>query len=444
MGKLSSDVYMVAGGVTKFAKAHPDRTFQVMVKEAFDSAVKDVPEFVALKEKLSETHDMGGIGSYFSDHFSRQLMAGIMAHEYIGLCPAAGVRVEGGGASGGLCIQEGIRAIASGDLELCICYGFETMSRVPTWIGNYFIAKASDQRRNCDLGGFYSMFYALMADKHMSEFGTSKEQLAKISIKNHTNALYNPYAQYPKKLKMEDVLRSEPIATPFTALDICTMSDGAAVLILASHDIARMLTDRPVKVIGMGAGTDNMAMEDRPQRKVPLFSWEASDEELVEYYDRILYPDVHSFNAGRVAAKKAYAQVGITDPLKELDFLEIHDAYTMSEAQTYEDLGLCPCGHSGEFIDKGYTFMPDIDYGLELPLKGKLPVNPSGGLLACGHPIGATGIMQAVFSLWQLQNKIYEKFGDDTLQVRNAKRGGFHSHAGTGTYITLTLAEKAW
>ncbi len=444
MGKLSRDVYMVSGGVTKFAKAHPDRTFQIMVKEAFDNAVKDVPEFIALKEKLSETHELGGVGSYFSDHFSRQLMAGIMAHEYIGLCPAPGVRVEGGGATGGLCIQEGIRAIASGDLELCVCYGFETMSRVPTWMGNYFIAKASDQRRNCDLGGFYSMFYALMADKHMSEFGTSREQLAKISIKNHTNALYNPYAQYPKKLSMEDVLNSEPISTPFTALDICTMSDGAAVLILASSDIAYTLTDRPAKIIGIGAGTDNMAMEDRPKRKVPTFSHESANEELVEYYNKLLYPDVHSFNAGRVAAKKAYMQAGITNPLEELDFLEIHDAYTMSEAQTYEDLGLCPCGYSGEFIDKGYTFMPDIDYGLKLPEKGKLPVNPSGGLLACGHPIGATGIMQAVFSLWQLQNKISEKFGDYILQVRNAKRCGFHSHAGTGTYITLTLAEKAW
>lgn len=287
------------------------------------------------------------------------------------------------------------------------------------------------------------MFYALMADKHMQEFGTRREQLAKISIKNHANALHNPYAQYPKKLRIEDVLNSEPIAAPFTELDICTMSDGAAVLILASHDIAYRLTDRPVKIIGIGAGTDNMAMEDRPRREVPVFPWEAGDDE-VEYYNRILYPDVHSFNAGRVAAKKAYMQAGITSPLEELDFLEIHDAYTMSEAQTYEDLGLCPCGNSGAFIDKGYAFMPDVDYGLELPEKGKMPVNPSGGLLACGHPIGATGIMQAVFSLWQLQHKIGEKFGDNTLQVKNAKRGGFHSHAGTGTYITLTLAERAW
>ena len=442
MGVLSRDVYMVAGGVTKFAKAHPDKTFQVMVKEAFDSAIKDMPEFEALKEKLMETHELGGVGSYFSDHFTRQLMAGIMAHEYIGLCPAPGVRVEGGGATGGLCVQEGVRAVASGDLELCVCYGFETMSRLPTWMGNYIISKASDQRRNCDLGGFYTMFYALMADRYMSEFGTTREQLARISVKNHMNALHNPYSQYPKKLRVEDVLNSEPIATPFTALDICTMSDGAAVLILASHDIAHRLTDRPVKIIGMGAGTDSMAMEDRPRRKVPVFPWE--DKELIRYYDSLLYPDVHSFNAGRVAAKKAYSQAGITDPLDQLDFLEIHDAFTMSEAQTYEDLGLCPCGDSGKFIDKGYAFMDNIDYGFELPEKGKLPVNPSGGLLACGHPIGATGIMQAVFSLWQLQHRIEEKFGDDALQIEDAKRGGFHSHAGTGTYITLTLAERAW
>lgn len=286
--------------------------------------------------------------------------------------------------------------------------------------------------------------YALMADKYMEEFGTNRTQLAKISIKNHMNAFYNPFAQYPKKLQIEDVLNSEPIATPFTALDICTMSDGAAVLILASREVACQLTDRPVKIIGMGAGTDNMAMEDRPRRTVPMFPWESANEELVEYYNRLVYPDVHSFNAGRVAAKKAYVQAGITDPLKQLDFLEIYDSYTMAEAQAYEDLGLCACGQAGTFIDKGYAFMPDIDYGLALPDQGKFPVNPSGGLLACGHPIGATGIMQAVFSLWQLQHTIADKFGDDTLQIKHAKRGGFHSHAGTGTYITLTLAEKAW
>ena len=123
--------------------------------------------------------------------------------------------------------------------------------------------------------------YALMADKYMEEFGTNRTQLAKISIKNHMNAFYNPFAQYPKKLQIEDVLNSEPIATPFTALDICTMSDGAAVLILASREVACQLTDRPVKIIGMGAGTDNMAMEDRPRRTVPMFPWESANEELV-------------------------------------------------------------------------------------------------------------------------------------------------------------------
>ena len=143
-----------------------------------------------------------------------------------------------------------------------------------------------------------------------------------------------------------------------------------------------------------------------------------------------------------MASKTAYEMAGVQDPRKEIDFIELHDAYTSSEIQTYEDMGLCKYGEGGRFVEKGITFMPDIDYGIAFPLQGWLPVNPSGGLIACGHPVGATGLMQAVFALWQLQESIEKHFGNKTLQVEKAEKGAIHSHAGTGTYVTVTILER--
>jgi acetyl-CoA C-acetyltransferase len=146
-----------------------------------------------------------------------------------------------------------------------------------------------------------------------------------------------------------------------------------------------------------------------------------------------------------MAASLAYRMAGITDPGADLDFVELHDAYTSSEIQTCEDLGLCRYGEGGSFVDSGAPFLPNLNYGLKFSGSEKwrpLPVNPSGGLLACGHPVGATGLMQAVFAFWQLQGSIGKHLGNATLQLPDPRRGLIHSHAGTGTYITVSILEK--
>ena len=423
-------VYVISGGITKFKKAHPDKDFRLMVKEAFDYAMNDVPNLTLKKID-------GSVASYFSDHFTRQLMAGIMVQDYLGLCPKPSKRIEGGGATGGLCFQAAWESIASGRMNVCVAYGFETMSRVNTWKGNEFIAHASDTNFDYPVGGFYTGYYAMMAQRHMYEFGTTVEQMALVSIKNHGNAQYNPYSQSAKKLTIEDVRTSEMVSTPLTMLDICTMSDGAAVAILASEDMAQKLCDSPVRITGIGSGTDAMRMADRPHGKVILLPHESED-----YYKDLKYPGVHSFRGGRMASKLAYEMSGINSPLEELDFVELHDAYTSSEIQTYEDMGLCKYGEGGKFVEEGYPFMPNINYGINTPEKTRIPINPSGGLLACGHPVGATGIMQAVFAFWQLQGTVKKHLGNDELQLKNIKRGAIHSHAGTGTYITVSILEK--
>jgi acetyl-CoA C-acetyltransferase len=423
---------MISGGITKFAKAHPDKDFRLMVKEAFDYALSVLP---GLTREIID----GSVCSYFSDHFTRQLKAGAMVQDYLGLCPKPSKRIEGGGATGGLCFQSAWEAIASGRMEVCLAMGFETMSRVNTWKGNEFIAQASDTNFDYPVGGFYTGYYAMMVQRHMHEFGTTVEQMAKVAIKNHGNAIHNPYAQRPAKLTIEDVRSSHMVSTPLTILDCCTMSDGAAVTILASQEMAKKLCPRPIRITGIGCGTDTMRMADRPHGKVVLLPHESEED-----YRELKYPGVHSFRAGRIAAKLAYKMAGITDPVKELDFVELHDAYTSSEIQTYEDLGFCRYGEGGNFVDSGAPFMPEVDYGLTFHAGRwkNLPVNPSGGLLACGHPVGATGLMQAVFAFWQLQGTIGRHLNNDTLQVRNAKRGLIHSHAGTGTYIAVTIMES--
>jgi len=427
-------VYMISGGITKFAKAHPAKDFRLMVKEAFDYALADVPT-------LTRAEIDGSVCSYFSDHFTGQLKAGAMVQDYLGLCPKPSRRIEGGGATGGLCFQSAWEAVASGRMELCVAMGFETMSRVNTWKGNEFIALASDTNFDYPVGGFYTGYYAMMVRRHMFEFGTTVEQMAKVAVKNHANALYNPYAQSPALLTVADVRSSPMVATPLTIRDCCQMSDGAAVAILASERMADKLGITPVRVSGVGCGTDAMRMADRPHGRVILLPHESEVD-----YAELKYPGVHSFRGGRMAAKLAYQMAGITDPGKELDFVELHDAYTSSEIQTYEDLGLCRYGEGGSYVDAGAPFLPTIDYGLRFAGDGRwgrVPVNPSGGLLACGHPVGATGLMQAVFAFWQLQETIGKHLGDARLQIPDARRGLIHSHAGTGTYITVSILEKA-
>ncbi len=288
----------------------------------------------------------------------------------------------------------------------------------------------------------------------MYEYGTTMEHMAKVAVKNHTNAFYNPYAQQGWKITVKDVLNSPIVAWPLHRLDICAMSDGAAVALLADEDTAYQLTDRPIEITGVGAGTDAMRMTDRPHKDVILLPHEKKEDYIGDQFvgGKLKYPGVHSFRAGRVATLNAYKRANITNPLNQIDFVELHDAYSSSEIQTYEDMGLCRYGEGGRFVEEGYPFMPNVEYeGLDdLPKKGTIPVNPSGGLIGFGHPVGATGIMQAVMAFWQLQGSIprhFMKAGMDeknakVLQLENPKRGAIHSHAGTGTYVTVSILER--
>ena len=181
-------VYAISGGVSKFAKARPDKTFQAVVKEAYDYAIDDLGLDFKTFNRLVD----GSVASYFSDHFTRQLMAGIMAQDYLGLCPSPATAWKAAARPAGICFQEAWKSVASGHMDICVAYGFETMSHVETWKGNEFIALASDVSFDYPVGGFYSGYYAMMVTRHMKEFGTTVEQMATVSVKNHLQRLPQP------------------------------------------------------------------------------------------------------------------------------------------------------------------------------------------------------------------------------------------------------------
>jgi acetyl-CoA C-acetyltransferase len=316
-------VYAVSGGVSKFAKTRLDKTFQAVLIEAYDYVIThlglDFQTFTNLVD--------GSVSSYFSDHFTRQLRAGIMAQDYLGLCPKPSHRVEGGGATGGICFQEAWKSIASCTMDVCVAYGFEPMSHVETWKGNEFIALASDISFDYPVGGFYSGYYAMMVTRHMKEFGTTVEQMAAVSFKNHLNAYHNPYAQKRNRYTIEDVRSAPMVAWPLSRLD------GAAVTVFASEEVLRKLEvagaqiSQPlVRVTGIGRRTDAMRMADRPHVDYEDFmrlyatEQESSSDETRTYYRRLWehgtrYPGIHSLRAGCTAGKLAYQMVGIFDPL---------------------------------------------------------------------------------------------------------------------------------
>jgi len=420
-------VCVVSGGITKFAKANL-LTQEAQVKDAFDYALAD------LDGRLDRSDFQSTVCTYFSDHFNSQLLFDSLTQDYLAMCPRPSMRIEAGGATGGVGIRAGYMDVASGLSDICLVYGFEKMSEVNTAKGNEFIALASDTDFDYPVGGFYSGYYATMSMRHMHEFGTTAEQLARIAVKNYDNAFHNRWAQKHERWTVEGVLNAPMISTPLTRPMVCVMSDGAACLVLCTEEWARKL--RPngdyAVFLGLGCGTDTMRLGDRPRGDVILLPGETPEKYA---YLRGRWPGVASFRGGREAARQAYQMAGITDPLHQIHFAEVHDAYASSELQTYEDMGFSLYGQGGKWVDEGGPY-----------IGGQLPVNPSGGLIACGHPVGATGIMQGVFALWQLQGAMAKHCSDPAqgidgskIQIEGAKVGLIHSHAGTGTYIAVNV-----
>ncbi len=438
-------VFAVAGGLTDYRKKYPEKNACELTMEATRMAFEENdlkldPE--AVRRKVNWC-----VYSQFADHFGDQLLAAAKVHDYLGFDPLGNIEVKTGGATGGSSVLAACQAVASGYADCVPVVGWERMDEVTTRVGNSYIASAACKDFESELGWMYAAYYALMANRYQLENEVPHETLAQIAIKNHEYARYSPYSQQPGSYTVADILSNDVVSSPLTFLECCAMSVGAATLLVCDEKTAFELSDNPVQITACCGGTHTLRTADRRHMPILLLPNE-SETTYKDYFEgnRHDWPGFSSFLAARMAAYLAYHQAGIQDPVEDFDLLETHDAFTISDIQTYEDIGLRPYGRGREFIESGDAY-----------LGGRLPTNLSGGLIGTMHSVGATGIFQIVEVLWQLQGK-WEKFhapaerwgryGKEKptefkdLQVDDPKRGCAISHAGTGSHVTCTILER--
>ncbi|MEW6184127.1 MAG: thiolase domain-containing protein [Thermodesulfobacteriota bacterium] len=444
--KWNRKVFMVAGGTTAYKKFFPEYKLEELVMLAFKQMLEDNN----LKMDPLEVKGLINYCAYgeFADHFQDQLLCEAKVHDYLGLDPLYNTGIKTGGATGGTTILNAAMAVASGYADVALAAGWERMDEVDTRTGNFYISTAACKDFETRLGRVYSSYYAPMANRFAWAFNVSETTRAKIAVKNRLYACSSPYAQQPGKHTVEEVLASRMSAYPLRFLECCAMSVGSACVLLCDEKTAYKLTDHPVEVFICG-GTHTLRVADRRPMEIPLLPNETKGmyKSLIKEGGR--WPGFESFLAARFAAWLVYRMAGIYDPLEELDLVELHDAFTISDLQTYGDIGLRPYGQEEDYIESG-----DAYYG------GKCPSNLSGGLLGTMHAVGATGIFQAVECLWQLQQKynqfhgdpkIWKKWGKTkprdwkSLQIpKKSKQALWVSHAGVGSHVTVGILKKSW
>jgi acetyl-CoA C-acetyltransferase len=443
--KWNRKVFMVAGGTTAYKKFFPEYKLEELVMMAFKQMLEDNN----LKLDPLEVKGLINYCAYgeFADHFQDQLLCEAKIHDYLGLDPLYNTGIKTGGATGGTTILNAAMAVASGYADVALAAGWERMDEVDTRTGNFYISTAACKDFETRLGRVYSSYYAPMANRFAWAFNVSETTRAKIAVKNRLYACSSPYAQQPGKHTVEEVLAGRMSAYPLRFLECCAMSVGSACTLLCDEKTAYRLTDHPCEVFICG-GTHTLRVADRRPMEIPLLPNETAGmyKNLLKEGSR--WPGFESFLAARFAAWLVYRMAGIHDPLEELDLVELHDAFTISDLQTYGDIGLRPYGQEQEYIESG-----DAYYG------GKLPSNLSGGLLGTMHAVGATGIFQAVECLWQLQQKydqfhgdpkIWKKWGKkkpkdwQSLQIpKKSKQALWVSHAGVGSHVTVGILKKS-
>jgi acetyl-CoA C-acetyltransferase len=444
--KWNRKVFLVAGGTTAYKKRFPEYKLEELVMIAFKNMLEDND----LKLDPLEVKGLINYAAYgeFADHFQDQLLCQAKVHDYLGLDPLYNMGIKTGGATGGSTVLNAAMAVASGYANVALAAGWERMDEVDTRTGNFYISMAACKDFETRLGRIYSSYYAPMANRFAEAFNVSEITRAKIAVKNHLYACSSPYAQQPGKYTIDEILKSPMSAYPLRFLECCAMSVGAACVLLCDEETAYRLTDHPCELFICG-GTHTLRVADRRPMDIPLLPHETPEMYQSLTHKQTRYPGFVSFLAARFAALLVYRMAGVQNPIEELDLVELHDAFTISDLQTYGDIGLRPYGQEADYIESG-----DAYYG------GKCPSNLSGGLLGTMHAVGATGIFQAAECLWQLQQK-YDKFHGDpklwkkwgkekpgdwqSLQIPAGSRQALWiSHAGVGSHVTAGILRKSW
>jgi acetyl-CoA C-acetyltransferase len=382
---LAEKIGVVGIGHAKFGK-RTDATIRELAHEAVKPALEDAGITTA-------DIDAAVIG-VAGDEFAAQGSSGALIHDYIGMGNKPMFRVEAACATGSAGIRAAWSLLKAGLAEIVLVVGAETMTHVGTPRATELMAKAGDTRWEYPFGITFPGFYALMATAHMHEYGTTREQLSMVSVKNHKYGALNPYAHLQKEVSLEEAVKSLTICHPLNLYDCCLISDGAAAAILANEEKAKRLSDTPVWITGLGSASDTMMISERQT--------------------------LTSLTATRLAAEKAYKMAGVTPD--DIDVAVVHDCFSIAEIMAYEDLGFCKKGEGGRFIEEGQSY-----------IGGKTPVNIDGGLKAKGHPLGATGVSMTVEITRQLRGEA------DKRQVNGAEIGLSHNIGETGQYCFVHI-----
>jgi len=343
---------ILGGGAVPFARDKAGGHWRDWIRRAAEAAIADAGIAARDIDALVLASE--------SDFFLLQVNPGPVVLDDLGLTGRPVMRVEAGGGSGAQGLRAGIQHLASGTAGIVLVAGVEaTASHLDHRAVQLIYGLSFDGETEGMAGASSAALYALSMQCHSAAYGTTAEQRAAVSVKNHGNAVGNPLAHLPMEITLEDVLASPMVSTPYRRLDCSPLSDGAAAVVLAAPDRAPAPTRPRSRIIGWGAATDHARLGDRPEP--------------------------HRFRAKEGAARTAYTMAGIADPVREIEAVELYDAFTGAELQALEALGLAPPGRAGPAMLDG-RFARD----------GAVPVNLSGGLIGQGAAPGATGILQAV------------------------------------------------
>jgi len=376
------DVAIIGAGETKIGELW-DRSLRDLGIEAGFRAMEDA-------KVTGSDIDAIFLGNMSSGQLTDQEHIAPLIADYAGFAernlPA--IRIEAASASGGLALSQGYMAVASGVHDIVVVGGAEKMTDVGDDQSGEIMANTSDQEWETVFGATLGSLYAMMARRHMEDYGTTREQLCSVAVKNHLNGSMNPHAQFKSPIKLEDALRAPMVASPLGTYDFAPLSDGAAAVILAPLDIARKYTDAPIKILSCGQAGDYMALHDRESLTM--------------------------MKATVVAGRKAFKYAGLKPA--DIDLAEVHDCTSISEIMAIEDLGFFRKGTGGKATLEGQT-----------ALNSKVSVNTSGGLKAKGYPVGAVGVSQAVEAVAQLRGEAGQR------QVKDAETALLHNIGGTGS-----------
>ena len=379
----------IAGiGHGKFGR-RSDVTVQELAFESFRLAMEDVGD---LERKDIDASIIGSVPEY---HKQRSLPGVVV--EYLGLNPQAAWLTEAACGSSSASIRSAYMAIKSGLHDVVAVLGVQKMTELETHELLALMGRVGDVQWESIFGTTFPGYYAFYANRHMYEFGTTHEQMLKVAVKNHHYGSMNPKAMFQKEITMERAIKAPKVADPFTVFDCCANADGAVCLIMGNEEKVKQLTDTPVWLEGVGSATAAMSLLRRP--------------------------DLVSIPSAKDAAEQAYKQANVTPD--DIQVADVHDCFTIAEILAYEDLGFCPKGDGGKFIDEEQSY-----------IGGKNPVNIDGGLKAKGHPVGATGASQTYEIVTQLRGDAGER------QVDGAEIGLTHNVGGIGQYTFVHVYRR--